>query len=84
MVDVLAQTVPRGDSFVASEIPGGGRLCQKPSSPATASDYERRVAKDIVMMLLETRVDARRVLALVDAMLHLKLPGDDPHPSDAA
>jgi hypothetical protein len=48
------------------------------------SDYERRVAKDIVMMLLETRVDARRVLALVDAMLHLKLPGDDPHPSDAA
>jgi hypothetical protein len=47
-------------------------------------DYERRVAKDIVMMLLETGADAQQVLRLVDAMLHVKLPGGDPHPNDAA
>jgi hypothetical protein len=46
-------------------------------------DYERRVAKDIVMMLLETRVDAQRVLAFVDAMLHVKPPGEDPHDAPA-
>jgi hypothetical protein len=39
-------------------------------------DYERRVAKDIVMMLLDTHVDARRVLALVDTMLNVKPPGE--------
>jgi hypothetical protein len=47
-------------------------------------DYERRVAKDIVMMLLETGADAQRVLTYVDAMLSVKLPDEDPHPSDAA
>ena len=32
------------------------------SERQSISDYERRLAKDIVMMLLETRVDARSVL----------------------
>jgi hypothetical protein len=49
-----------------------------------ADDYERRVARDVVAMLLETRADARQVLRLVDAMLNVKLPGEDQHPSDAA
>jgi hypothetical protein len=48
------------------------------------SDYERRCAAKFVEMLRNTGVDALRVLALVDAMLHLKLPGEEPHPSDAA
>ena len=39
-------------------------------------DYERRVAKDIVMKLLDAHVDAGRVLALVDAMLNVKPPGE--------
>ena len=68
-----------------TQIPALTRFCQKqPAGPeimadetALASehrgvgDYERRVAKDIVIMLLETRVDAERVLAYVDAMLNL-------------
>ena len=41
------------------------------------SDYERKVAKDIVMMLLETRADARRVLAFVDAILNLPVGGPE-------
>jgi hypothetical protein len=36
------------------------------------------VPKDIVVMLLDTHVDARRVLALVDAMLNVKPPGEEP------
>ncbi len=47
-------------------------------------DYERRVAKDIVMMLRETGADAQHVLALVNKMLNVKLPGDNPPPTDAA
>ena len=35
-------------------------------------------------MLPDDREEARRVLAVVDAMLNVKLPGEDPHPSDAA
>jgi hypothetical protein len=46
-------------------------------------DYERRVAKDIVMMLLDTHVDARRVLALVDTMLNVKPPGEEPPAASA-
>jgi hypothetical protein len=36
-----------------------------------AADYERRLAKDIVMLLPEARDDALRVLALVAAILNL-------------
>jgi hypothetical protein len=41
-------------------------------------DYERRLAKDIALMLLETRVNARRVLMIVDAILNL--PVEEPRP----
>jgi hypothetical protein len=46
-------------------------------------DYERRVAKAIVTMLLATRADARRVLALVDTMLNVKPPGEEPPATSA-
>jgi hypothetical protein len=36
-----------------------------------AADYERRLAAEIVAMLPEARDEARRVLALVDAILNL-------------
>jgi hypothetical protein len=47
-------------------------------------DYEHRLAAEIVAMIRNTGVNAQQVLHLIDAMLNVKLPGDDPHPSDAA
>ena len=49
-----------------------------------AADYQRRLATEIVAMLPDDREEARRVLAIAHAMMHLELPGDDPRPSDAA
>jgi uncharacterized heparinase superfamily protein len=46
-------------------------------------DYERRVAKDIVTMLLDAHVVAQRVLALGDAMLNVKPPGEEPPAASA-
>jgi hypothetical protein len=47
------------------------------------SDYRRRLAAKIVMMLFETRVDAQRVLALADKMLNLEPPGEEPPAASA-
>ena len=35
-------------------------------------------------MIHNTESDPQQVLRLVDAMLNVKLPGEDPRPSDAA
>jgi hypothetical protein len=43
----------------------------RPASARTLDDYERRLAADIVAMLLNVGADARRVLTLVHAILNL-------------
>ena len=38
------------------------------------TDYERRLAHDLATMLIETHVDAKRVLAFMQDWLNLNLP----------
>lgn len=38
------------------------------------ADYERRLAHDLATMLIETHVDAQRVLAFMQAFLNMNLP----------
>jgi hypothetical protein len=46
-------------------------------------NYERRIAAEVVAMVRDTEVDARRVLAYVDAILNLELPGEEPPAASA-
>ena len=55
-------------------------VCQ--ANERYAADYKRRLAAEIVAMLVNTRSDAWRVLALVDAMLNLELRVSEPPPSE--
>ena len=52
------------------------------ANAAYLAGYQRRLAEKIVAMLPEARDDARRVLAVVDAMLALELPPREPEPSE--
>ncbi len=51
------------------------------NEPYLAS-YEQRLAAEIVAMLPDSPDDARRVLAVVDAMLAVKLPPREPPASE--
>ena len=48
------------------------------ANAAFLASYERRLAAEIVEMLPAAPDDARRVLAVVDAMLNVRLPGKQP------
>ena len=52
------------------------------ANAAYLAGYERRLAEEIVAMLPEAPDEARRVLAVVDAMMNLELPPREPPASE--
>jgi len=60
------------------------RVRARKANKGYAADFERRLASEIVEMILDAGVDAMRVLELVHAMMNITLPDlwrrAEPHP----
>jgi hypothetical protein len=69
------------DSVEAAAMPADevARAELRQANAAYLAGYERRLAEEIAAMLPD-REEARRVLAIVDAILSLELPPSEPAP----
>jgi hypothetical protein len=76
--------------MIAGNEPGEVAVAMDETAPAGErryyDDYDRRLAAEIVAMLVNTRSDAQRALAVVDIIMNLPLPAppSEPRLPDAA